>query len=192
MSTRRRAATMKIISRTLIFSMLHLCWLTSYVHAEMLPTESAVQSHVQDDKQRLLDLLNSQDVVDELEKYGISKVEAIARVESLTEKEAEELFAKMERMPIGGQTGGWGDSFGAIFLIILFFPFFIFWFIYESINGDSSSSSSVVDPSQGASCLEPCFSDFSDCMNSSENATEENKCEEEKAMCAQQCEGSYN
>lgn len=188
--------SLKSISRLLIFAMLHLCWLTSYGWAEMVSTESAVQSYVQDDRQRLLDLLNRQDVVDELEKYGISKGEAIARVESLTEKEVEELFAKMGRMPIGGQTGGWGDWFGAFFIFILFFPFFIFSFIYDSLNGDISSPSPAVkeslDPSQGASCLEPCYSDFNECMSSSENSTEENQCEEEKTMCTQQCEGNFN
>ena len=49
-----------------------------------------------------------------------------------------------------------------------------------------------LSPSQGASCLEPCYSDFNDCMESSDNFTEESQCEEEKTMCAQQCEGKFN
>ena len=44
--------------------MLHLCWITSYGYAEMVPTESAVQS--QDDRQRLLDLFDRQEVIEEL------------------------------------------------------------------------------------------------------------------------------
>jgi len=33
----------KTISQILIFAMLHLCWLTSYGYAEMIPTESSIE-----------------------------------------------------------------------------------------------------------------------------------------------------
>jgi hypothetical protein len=42
----------KTISRILILAMLHLCWLTSYGYAEIVPTESANQSQYQDDRQQ--------------------------------------------------------------------------------------------------------------------------------------------
>ena len=98
----RSSSYFKTISRILIFTMLHLCWLTSYGYAEMIPTESAVQSQVQDDRQRILDLLERQEVVDELEKYGVSKVEAIARINSLTDEEVMLIAGKLDELPEGG------------------------------------------------------------------------------------------
>jgi len=98
----RSSSYFKTISRILIFTMLHLCWLTSYGYAEMIPTESAVQSQVQDDRQRILDLLERQEVVDELEKYGVSKVEAIARINSLTYEEITQIAEKLDELAAGG------------------------------------------------------------------------------------------
>jgi hypothetical protein len=60
----RKSSYFKTISRILILAMMfHLCWLTSYGWAEMVPTESTTQSQVQDDRQRILDLLVRQEVV---------------------------------------------------------------------------------------------------------------------------------
>jgi Family of unknown function (DUF6627) len=91
---------MKTISRILILAMLHLCWLTSYGYAEMVSTESA-QSQVQDDRQRILDLLDRQEVIGELEKYGISKVEAVARINSLTDEEVTEIAGRLDELTVG-------------------------------------------------------------------------------------------
>jgi hypothetical protein len=90
----------KIISQILIFAMLHLCWLTSYGYAEMVPTESAAQ--VQNDRQRILDLLDRQEVIDELKKYDISKVEAVARINSLTDEEVIVIAGKLDELKAGG------------------------------------------------------------------------------------------
>jgi len=97
----------KTISRILILAMLHLCWLTSYGWAEMMNTESSLQSQTdtQTDRQRILDLLNRQEVADELEKYGISKVEAVARINSLTDEEVATLAAQIDQLPAGGNIG---------------------------------------------------------------------------------------
>jgi Family of unknown function (DUF6627) len=92
----------KTISQILILAMLHLCWLTSYGYAEMVPTESAVQSQVQDDRQRLLNLLDRQEVVEELQKYDISKVEAVARINSLTDEEVTKIAGKLDELEAGG------------------------------------------------------------------------------------------
>jgi hypothetical protein len=92
---------MKSISRILIFAILHLCWLTSYGYAEMIPTESAAQTQSQDDRQRILDLLNRQEIINELGKYGITKVEAVARINSLTDEEVTKIAGKLDALPNG-------------------------------------------------------------------------------------------
>ena len=98
----RSSSYFKVISRILILAMLHLCWLTSYGYAEMVPTESANPSQYQDDRQRILDLLDRQEVANELEKYSISKVEASARINSLTDEEVTEIAANLGELPAGG------------------------------------------------------------------------------------------
>ena len=103
---------MKTISRILIFAMLHLCWLTSYGYAEMIPTESANQS--QTDRQRLLDLLDRQEVMNELEKYGITKLEAVTRINSLTDEEVTQIAGKLDELPAGA---GIGKDILLIFLL---------------------------------------------------------------------------
>lgn len=95
----RSSRHFKTISLNLILVMLHLCWITSYSYAEMVPTGSATQSQVQDDRQRLLDLLHRQEVVNELEKYGISKVEAATRINSLTGEEVTKIAGKLDELP---------------------------------------------------------------------------------------------
>jgi Family of unknown function (DUF6627) len=107
----------KPISRILILTMLHLCWLTSYGYAEMIPTESVNQ--VQNDRQRLLDLLDRQEVIDELEKYSISKVEAVARINSLTNEEVAALATKIDRLPEGG------EPYGEAAILAVFIAFYI-------------------------------------------------------------------
>ena len=89
----------KTITQILILAILHLSWLTSYGYAEMVPTESAFQ--VQDDRQRILDLLDRQEVIDELKKYDISKVEAVARINSLTGEEVTQIAGKLDELAAG-------------------------------------------------------------------------------------------
>jgi hypothetical protein len=108
---------MKTISRILILAMLHLCWLTSYGWAEVLPTESATQSHAQDDRQRILYLLDRQKAIDELEKHGISKVEAVARINSLSDEEIASLVEEIGRLPEGGQ---YGEAMAAAVIIVAY------------------------------------------------------------------------
>lgn len=95
---------MKIISRILIFAILHLCWFSSFGYAETITTESSLQfqTDTQTDRQRLLDLLDRQEVIGELEKYGISKVEATVRINSLTDEEVIEIAGKLDELPAGG------------------------------------------------------------------------------------------
>ena len=110
----------KAISRILIFAMLHLCWFSSYGYAEMIPTESANQ--VQNDRQRILDLLDRQDVVDELDKYGISKVEAVARINSLTDEEVTQIAGRLDELPPGGIVKEFTSILAGLFFLVIAIP----------------------------------------------------------------------
>ena len=100
----RLSGSFKAISQILSFAMLHLCWVTSNGYAEMLPTESSIEQSSQDEtnRQRILDFMDRREVVDELEKYGISRVEATARINSLTDEEVTEIAGKLNELPEGG------------------------------------------------------------------------------------------
>lgn len=100
----RSSSYFKTISQILIFAMLHLCWITSFGYAEMIPTESTIEQPFQDgtDRQRILDLMKRQEVMDELENYGISQMEAAARINSLSDEEITHIAGRLDGLPTGG------------------------------------------------------------------------------------------
>jgi len=96
---------MKTICRILILAMLHLCWLTSYGWAEIAATDSvvAVSTQISADREKIRALLNREDVQHQLEAYGISHEEALARVNSQTDAEIAALVKDIDSLPAGGQ-----------------------------------------------------------------------------------------
>jgi Family of unknown function (DUF6627) len=212
----RSSRYFKTISRILILAMLHLCWLTSYGYAEMVPTESAIR--VQDDRQRLLDLLERQEVIEELEKYGISKVEAVARINSLTDEEVTMIAGKLDELAEGGSyelSAGIIVGLGMAFLV--FFSMVVcaikepYCWIFDCdmswndcVKGVSRSGrewsghgsgdeGGYLDTSVGSErgqCVSPCYTKFSDCMGKVTGvALTEGICMEERGQCLQSCEG---
>jgi len=125
----RSSSYFKTISQILILAVLHLCWLTSYGYAEMIPTESAIEqlSTYNTDRQRILDLLDRQEVIEELDKYGISKVEATARINSLMDEEVTLIEGKLDELPIGQYGDG---GFSAALYILYFLPVILAGAIY--------------------------------------------------------------
>ena len=78
----------------------------------MVPTEPAVQ--VQDGHQRILDLLNRQEVMDEMEKYDISKVVKLLLVSTVSRM-------KKSRKLTGGWTSSRREEALGIHLQLLYF-----------------------------------------------------------------------
>jgi Family of unknown function (DUF6627) len=211
----RSSRHFKIISRILIIAMLHLCWLTSYGYAEMVPTESAVQ--IPDDRQRILDLLDRQEVIDELEKYGISKVEAVARINSLTDEEVTEIAGKLDELPEGGFTGL--EVLAAMVVVLaVYIPGVIFkaigcifidcedsifkpwWDFSDSLASGSGQEWNTSRQEKAASELDKqvCRFDCNEaekvCFESISEDEDANtgklRCEEVKNACFQQCESN--
>jgi len=101
----------------LILAMFHLCWLTSYGWAEMVAADAESQNEIQNPRQRLLDLLNREEVQKELEKHGVSQVEAVARINSLTDKEVDTMVHKMDQLPNGANGGG---GYGGVIAVLVY------------------------------------------------------------------------
>jgi Family of unknown function (DUF6627) len=199
----------KTISRILILTMLHLFWLTSYGYAEMIPSESAVQSQTetQIDRQRIINLLNRKEVIEELEKYGISKVEAVARINSLTDKEVTTLVAEIDRLPAGGY---FEAVAGAVMIVVytlgVFFKGMVCIFTIFSDYCESKGGLSWVveplwwedrrDPSMGHKvtreegiCYSRCYSSYYACLNPDQHGhVNESLCDEAVQKCLQRCE----
>ena len=97
----------KAMSVLLVLSMVHLCWLTSYGWAEMVGTQEVLnqETQIKITREMLIDALNREDVQDQLEQYGISRVEAAARINSLTDEEVTEIAGKLGQLPNGGYEG---------------------------------------------------------------------------------------
>ena len=195
---------MKIISRILILAMFHLCWLTSYGWAEMVSTESATEqpSTSNTDRQRLLDLLNRGEVVGELEKYGISKVEAVARINSLTDEEVTEIAGKLDELP----PGGFANALAAAALLALFLALYIPGLLIKTIECIFSDCEAkggasyiftpfwkderiTISPQVKAGfCFDNCNSDYNGCINTDNGENiQKSQCEIEYQMCDKQC-----
>jgi hypothetical protein len=178
----------------------------------MLPTESAVQ--VQDDRQRLLDLLDRQEVIDELEKYGITKVEAASRINSLSDEEILTINNKLSQFPSGGQAIPAGTNPRYFFMFIGFLLDMI-WialkgilctitFTCKKLGGkewvlkglfwEYGTPDAIGEPSREmkskARCYSRCNSIAYECLNLRGLTNKsEPQCNEEQLICFQQCNG---
>ena len=111
----------KIISILLTTAMLNLCWMTSFCWAEIAAIDSAVAVSIQNsaDLEKIRALLNREDVQHQLEAYGISHEEALARVNSLNDAEIAALVKDIDSVPAGGYFEGmFYAAMGAISLAI--------------------------------------------------------------------------
>jgi hypothetical protein len=82
--------------------------------AGMLPTPSVVSNPA---KERIIGLLERNDVRAQLAALGVSPADATARVAALTDEEAARLASRIDRLPAGGD--GVGAIVGAALLIFL-------------------------------------------------------------------------
>ena len=112
------------ISVLLIAAFLNLCWVSSQGWAYMMTTESTVEKGIENLSQRekLHVLINRKDVQPQLEQYGLSREEALARLNSLTDAEVSQLAAEIDQLPEGQGTGG---TILAVFLIAGLVVFFL-------------------------------------------------------------------
>ena len=82
--------------------------------AGMLATPTVAASSA---KERILGVLERQDVRAQLQSFGVNPADAKARVAALSDDEAAQLAASMDRLPAGGD--GFGALVGAALLIFL-------------------------------------------------------------------------
>lgn len=104
----------KPVSHLVVFGLLALSLPMPAAHAGMIGTEAIVNAaQAQQDRERLHQVLSRNDVKAQLIAHGVNPAQVQARVDSLTDQEAQTLAAKMDQLPAGG------DFLGAIIFIFL-------------------------------------------------------------------------
>jgi hypothetical protein len=87
-------------------------------NAALVGTEAVVSAaQAQQDRERVLNTLNRDDVRAQLEARGVDPAQVQARLQSLTDEEVQTLATNMDQLPAGG------DALGLlvlIFLVLLF------------------------------------------------------------------------
>lgn len=110
----------KITSILLSVSMLLLSVQASFVKAEMIGTEQALQSHaIQLSQQELVDVFQRPDVQAQLTALGVDQDAALTRVQGMTEAELRQLNSQLGTLPAGS------DSLVGIAVLVLLILVFL-------------------------------------------------------------------
>ncbi|MBI3778966.1 MAG: PA2779 family protein [Gammaproteobacteria bacterium] len=105
----------KPVGHLVIFGLLMLSLPFPAAHAGMVGTEAVINAaQVQQDRERLHNVFNRDDVKAQLLARGVDPSQVQARIDSLTDQEVQSLSGKLDQLPAGG------DSFlGALVFIFI-------------------------------------------------------------------------
>ena len=94
----------KPVSHLVVFGLLALSLHLPAAHASMVGTETIVNAtHAQQSRERLHDAFNREDVQAQLLARGVDPTQVQARMDSLTDEEAQTLAHDLTRFPHRGQ-----------------------------------------------------------------------------------------
>ena len=104
----------KPVSHLVVAGLLALSLHIPAANASLIGTEAVIDSaQVQQDRARLHQVLNREDVKAELIARGVDPAQVQARVDSLTDQEVQTLATRMDQMPAGG------DALGLLVFVFL-------------------------------------------------------------------------
>ncbi|MBK8162919.1 MAG: PA2779 family protein [Gammaproteobacteria bacterium] len=107
----------RTVSATVTVGILSLCLHLPSANAAMIGTEAVVQAtQAQQDRSRIHEALNREEVGKKLSALGVDPAQVQARVAALTDTEAQQLAQKLDTMPAGGSVLG---VVLTIFLVLL-------------------------------------------------------------------------
>lgn len=98
----------KPISLIVLVSLSWLCMPQLSAQAVMVTTENVFNQNTRSDfdRARIRAFVSRNDVISHLQSYGISSEEALARVESLTDREIAMVVGKLDQLPAGADAAG--------------------------------------------------------------------------------------
>jgi hypothetical protein len=122
----------KPVCHLVVFGLLALSLQMPAAHAEMIGTEAVIHAaQAQRDRERLHQVLSRDDVKMQLIARGVDPMQVQARVDSLTDQEAQTLAAKMDQLPAGGD---FLDLVLFIFLVLLITDILGFTNVYPFVK----------------------------------------------------------
>ena len=108
----------KPVSHLVVLGLLALSLHLTAAHAGMIGTEAVVNAaQVQQDRERLRDVFNRDDVKAQLLARGVDPAQVQARVDSLTDQEVQSLSGKLDQLPAGGD--GFLGALVFVFIVLL-------------------------------------------------------------------------
>ncbi len=126
----------KPLASLLILALLSLSLPQHPARAAMISTESAIASSTdrpesRADRDRVRAFLDREEVRAQIQAYGLDPDEAMARVDSLTDREIALIAGKLDRLPAGGNSKLSSNElelieFGAMVALVALI-FFLFW-----------------------------------------------------------------
>lgn len=102
---------MRITARVMIVCMLGMM---APVQASMMPTESTSATYNSAEREKVQAFLAREDVVKQMEAYGVTTEAAVDRVAALSDDEVHQLANKIDSLPAGGS-----DILGVILTIFV-------------------------------------------------------------------------
>ncbi len=147
----------KPISRALIVAMIALSAAQYPAEAALVSTESLIgpPAGAKADRARLRELINREDVRAKMEAYGIDSDEALARVDSLSDREIAGIARRLDEMPAGQYADGFSTLFALAFLGLVIVVAFIVLAISKAIEAASDSSDAAFADQQPADAAPP-------------------------------------
>ena len=105
----------KPVAHIVLFGFMSITLHIPAARADMVSTETVASAQqAQQTRDRIRSTLNREDVQRALTARGVSPDQVQARIDSLTDEEAQQLVAKIDQLPAGGD-----DVLGALVLIFL-------------------------------------------------------------------------
>ena len=151
--TVRRLPTISWLTRPLchllILAMVSLSLPHTSARAAMVGTEAAIEgaTEARSDRARLRSLVQREDIRAQLQAYGIAPGEALARVDSLSDREVAEIAGRLDELPAGSDA----VLYAALLLVLLFFALIIIYFVNAAkvvIEGVSEGVKLVLEDMQ--------------------------------------------
>ena len=143
---RRRGITKSIVC-LLVAALLNLSLPLHAAHGAMVGTEAVVETatRVETDRARLRALLLRDEARTQLETYGITRDEAAARLDALSDDEIAQIAGKLDALPAGGTNSSGYEALAYLVILAVVAVIAVLVLIFEAIVkaiGDESSGSS--------------------------------------------------
>lgn len=120
MEMRRYRGMRKTVASLVIVAFSFLCLVVAPVQAAMVGTADILQAQSNDlARQKVKSFMERQDVVQQIQAWGVNPDEAQARVDTMTDAEISLLASRIDQLPAGGDALGFILAVAVIVFVVL-------------------------------------------------------------------------